>query len=179
MQQLMGKYEEVSRRLANVGSAAPDVPAPAEPGNSRSTTRMPNDLDTADEPGSPIPDYWSFETEPGPPTPRYRISNIASPWKVPLTGAFGPGFQFQTDDEEFQLQIHVLSQTEARIWGQGDQAPANNGFFFPRQRFFFNCRITRPVEYVFLINRGLNSLDLLDAFINYHPDSRFQVRIGR
>src|SRR5262249_27976265 len=35
-----------------------------------------------------------------------------------------------------------------------------------------------PVEYVFSINRRLNSLDLLDAFISYHPDSRFQVRIG-
>jgi hypothetical protein len=63
---------------------------------------------------------------------RYRISNIAEPRKVPLKGAFGPGFQFQTD-EELRLQIHVLSQTEARVWGQGDQSPANSGFFFPRR----------------------------------------------
>src|SRR5262249_32614349 len=35
------------------------------------------------------------------------------------------------------------------------------------------------IEYVFSINRGLNSLDLLDAFVNFHPDDRFQVRFGR
>jgi phosphate-selective porin OprO/OprP len=186
MRQLLNKYEEVSRRLANASRATPDVSRTAFPGNAPSTAITAGDVDsaaggvdTADEAGTPIPDYWSFDTEPSPPTPRYRISNIANPRKVPLKGAFGPGFQFQTDDEEFRLQIHVLSQTEARVWGQNDQSSPNSGFFFPRQRFFFNGRITRPVEYVFSINRGLNSLDLLDAFLNFHPNPRFQVRVGR
>ena len=57
--------------------------------------------------------------------------------------------------------------------------PAESGFYFPRQRFFFNGRITRPIEYVFSINRGLNILDLLDAFLNFNFDDRFQVRFGR
>ena len=129
--------------------------------------------------GSPVPDYWSFQEEPGPPESRYRISNISIPKKRPLKANFGPGFQLETEDEEFRLQIHVLSQVEARVWGRSEQLSANDGFFFPRQRFFFNGRITKPVEYVFSINRGLNSLDLLDAFLNFHPDDRFQVRIGR
>jgi len=133
----------------------------------------------AAELGSPVPDYYSFEAQPGPPESRYRISNITNPKKIPLKANFGPGFQFQTDDEEFRLQIHVLSQVEARVWGNGDQTPPNGGFFFPRQRFFFNGRITKPIEYVFSINRGLNSLDLLDAFLNFNFDERFQFRIGR
>ena len=135
--------------------------------------------DEAAEPGSPVPDYYSFEAEPGPPEPRYRISNITNPKKIPLKANFGPGFQLQTDDEEFRLQIHVLSQVEARVWGNGDQTPPNSGFFLPRQRFFFNGRITKPIDYVFSINRGLNSLDLLDAFLNFNFDERFQFRIGR
>jgi phosphate-selective porin OprO/OprP len=175
MKLLLQRYDELTKRLGN--GTEPGGAGPGGTGTGR--TAEPGNGERADEPGTPVPDYYSFETEPGPPTPRYRISNIAEPRKVPLKGAFGPGFQFQTDDEEFRLQIHVLSQTEARVWGEGDTTPANSGFFFPRQRFFFNGRITRPVEYVFSINRGLNSLDLLDAFINYHPDSRFQVRIGR
>ena len=56
--------------------------------------------------GTPEPDYYSFEREPGPAEPRYRISNIANPRKIPLKANFGPGFQFQTEDEEFRLQIH-------------------------------------------------------------------------
>jgi phosphate-selective porin OprO/OprP len=125
-----------------------------------------------------VPDYWSFQAEPDYPDPHYRISNLNNPSKLPLKANFGPGFQLETDDEEFRLQIHVLSQTEARVWGR-DQVPSASGFFFPRQRFFFNGRITRPIEYVFSINRGLNSLDLLDAFLNLHPNDRFQFRIGR
>ncbi len=179
MRQILGKYDEMSRRLGGTGVTATDLPPPASPGNAPAVAPGPANVNTTDEPGSPIPDYYSFETEPGPPTPRYRISNIANPRRIPTKSAFGPGFQFQTDDEEFRLQIHVLSQIESRVWGQPGEAVANDGIFFPRQRFFFNGRITRPVEYVFSVNRGLNSLDLLDAFINYHPDSRFQVRIGR
>ena len=146
--------------------------------NPRSVFPLP-DGSEAVEIGTSVPDYYSFDFEPGPAEPRYRISNIANPRKIPLKVNFGPGFQFQTEDEEFRLQIHVLSQVEARAWGNGGQNPPNGGIFFPRQRFFFNGRITKPIEYVFSINRGLNSLDLLDAFLNINPDERFQVRIGR
>ncbi len=147
-------------------------------GNPAAGAPLPDGSQPAER-GTPVPDYYSFEVEPGPAEPRYRISNITSPRKIPLKANFGPGFQFQTEDEEFRLQIHVLSQVEARVWGNGGQTPPNGGFFFPRQRFFFNGRITKPVEYVFSINRGLNSIDLLDACLNFHPTERFQVRLGR
>jgi phosphate-selective porin OprO/OprP len=173
MRELRGKYDELLKRVGEgppVGARAGGVAVGAPP---------PMATGPATEPGSPVPDYWSFQDEPASTDPRYRISNINHPGPVPLRANFGNGFQLQTDDEEFRLQIHVLSQVEARVWGNGGQVPPNSGFFFPRQRFFFNGRITRPIEYVFSINRGLNSLDLLDAFLNFHPDDRFQVRFGR
>jgi phosphate-selective porin OprO/OprP len=49
----------------------------------------------------------------------------------------------------------------------------------PRQRIFFSGNITKPIEYELAINRGLNNLNLLNAFINLHLDDRFEVRIGR
>jgi phosphate-selective porin OprO/OprP len=173
MGELRGRYDELMKRVGTgptegMGGISAAVVAPPPAGNGPPT-----------EPGSPVPDYWSFQDEPSFTDPRYRISNINHPPKVPLKANFGPGFQLQTDDEEFQLQVHVLSQVEARVWGNGGQVPPNSGFYFPRQRFFFNGRITRPIEYVFSINRGLNSLDLLDAFLNFHPDDRFQLRFGR
>jgi phosphate-selective porin OprO/OprP len=129
--------------------------------------------------GSPVPDYWSFQEEPPYPDSRFNLSNINHPSPIPLTARFGPGFQLETEDEEFRLQVHILEQIESRVWNNDGQSPPTNGFYFPRQRFFFNGRITRPIEYVFSINRGLNSLDLLDAFLNFHFDDRFQVRFGR
>ena len=49
----------------------------------------------------------------------------------------------------------------------------------PRQRIFFSGNITKPIEYELAINRGLNNINLLNAFINLHLDDCFEVRIGR
>ena len=99
---------------------------------------------------------------------------------MPLTGTFGPGFQFQTEDEEFRLRVHLESQIDARIWGQRDQVPANSGFFLPRQRIFFDGNITKRIEYEFSINRGLGgTINILNAYINLHFDDRFELKFGR
>jgi phosphate-selective porin OprO/OprP len=173
MRALLGRYSELERRLGD-GPAGGERPADAEPG-----PPSPSDDDSGPDLGSPVPEYWSFQREPAAPDPHYRLSNINNPPRRPLRMNFGPGFQLETDDEEFRLQVHILEQVEGRAWANGGQAPPANGFFFPRQRFFFNGRITKPIEYVFSINRGLNGIDLLDAFLNFNFDERFQVRFGR
>ena len=132
------------------------------------------------DPDTPVPDYTEGQFVPFTPAPGYprRISRRAK--RMPLKGSFGPGFQFETEDEEFRLRIHYESQIEARIWAQRNQIPANSGFFLPRQRIFFNGNITKPIEYEFSINRGLGgSVNILNAYINLHFDDRFELRIGR
>jgi phosphate-selective porin OprO/OprP len=82
----------------------------------------------------------------------------------------------------FRLQIHYESQVEGRVWEQSDQVLPNSGIdgiYLPRQRIFFNGNITEPIEYEFSINRGVNGLNLLNAYINLHLDDRLQVRFGR
>ncbi len=96
-----------------------------------------------------------------------------------LRGRLNQGFQFETPDEEFLLQVHIQSQIESRIWGESNQTPVADGFYYPRQRIFFNGRITRPLEYVFSINRGFGELNILESYLNFHPNDRFQVRLGR
>ncbi|WP_337173985.1 porin [Paludisphaera sp.] len=138
-------------------------------------------LEGPPEYNGPVPEY---ETQPIEPNP-FRsgapgLSTIAAPSRLPLESHFGPGFQFQTPDEEFLLQVHVQSQIEARVWGDPNGgAPFRDGFYLPRQRIFFNGRITRPIEYVFSLNRGFGELNILETFLNFHPDDRFQVRFGR
>jgi phosphate-selective porin OprO/OprP len=173
MNLLSARYAELSRRLADGGNGQ------TRAGDVGGGALAPTDVRPWTDLGSPVPEYWSFQEEPPFPDPRYRLSNINHPEPSPLKARFGPGFQLETEDEEFRLQVHILEQIEGRAWANGRQTPPVSGFFFPRQRFFFNGRITRPIEYVFSINRGLNSLDLLDAFVNIHFDDRFQVRFGR
>jgi phosphate-selective porin OprO/OprP len=92
----------------------------------------------------------------------------------------GNGLRFDTEDEEFQLQFHDLTQTEYRGFpGVGDQSPLKSQFFIPRQRWYFTGRATKNVEFYTVINRGYSSLDLLDAFLNLNFDPRIQFRLGR
>lgn len=173
VQQLMGRIEALSTRL------------PTSPGPATDRARIgptPGTVEAAaPEYTGPVPEYETQPIEPNPfLVPDRGLSTIATPSRIPLDSNFGPGFQFQTLDEEFLLQIHVQSQIEARVWGDPNGgAPFRDGFYLPRQRIFFNGRITRPLEYVFSINRGLGELNILETFLNFHPDDRFQVRFGR
>src|SRR5262249_52774511 len=129
--------------------------------------------DTAPEYVGPVPEYETQPIEPNPFRSPPRRSTIANPSRVPLESHFGPGFQFQTLDNEFLLQIHIQSQIESRVWGDANGTPFKDGFYLPRQRIFFNGRITKPLEYVFSINRGFGDLNILETFLNFHPTDKF------
>ena len=130
---------------------------------------------------SPVPDYTEGQFAPFTPPPGYRLPDVPKKTnqRFPLKGTFGPGFQFQTEDERYRLQIHYESQIEGRMWSPSTQIPANSGIFLPRQRIFFNGTITKNIEYEFAINRGFGNLNLLNAYVNFHFDDRFEIRVGR
>ena len=155
---------ELSQRL-DEKQAAPQVGAPTDTG----------------EPGyrpSPVPDYTEGMHPPFEAAPGYPGSNVLSPYKFPIKAQFGPGFQFFTEDDRYRLDIHYESQIEARVWQQ-DQVPANSGLFFPRQRIFFDGHITKPLEYELSINRGVNNINILNAYLNFHVNDQFEIRFGR
>ena len=150
------------------------------------------------EPGAPpietggVPEFSDrmrrFVESPAPPyeTQPIEFDMPAAPLTLPpgvpglgLRSRLANGFMFETPDEEFLLQVHIQSQVEARIWGQTDQTPVTNGFFFPRQRVFFNGRMTKPIEYVFSFHRGFGELNILEAYLNFNFDERLQFRFGR
>lgn len=140
-------------RLMDAG-ALPDGP-PSRGGTTFSST-----------PDSPVPSYMSIT--PGRPRDR-----------VPILGSFGQGFEFESEDEEFMLQVHLESQTDYRAFDPSGEGFARNGFFAPRNRILFGGRATRSVEYLLSINRGFGDLNLLDAWLNFRSDDRIQFKIGR
>lgn len=127
---------------------------------------------------SPVPDYSEGMFAPFS-APQFPTPNVGKVDDSAIRVRFGPGFQFLSKDNDFTLRINYESQIEGRVWGQGDQIPANGGIFLPRQRFFFSGNITKPVEYEIAINRGLGGINVLNAFLNFHFDDRFEVRVGR
>jgi len=128
---------------------------------------------------APVPDYTEGMFTPFTPAPGYPGSNTSGSGRQSLRARFGPGFQLQTPDEQFSFQVHYESQIEGRVWEPSRDNPANSGFFLPRQRFFFNGTMTKNVEYEVSINRGVNNINLLNAYLNFHFDDTFEVRIGR
>lgn len=90
------------------------------------------------------------------------------------------GLRWTSDDDEFQLVFHDLTQTEMRNFpGLGGTSPLKSSFFIPRQRWYFTGRATKNVEFYTVINRGYGSIDLLDAFITLSFDPRIRFRTGR
>jgi phosphate-selective porin OprO/OprP len=167
MGRLLKQWEELSKRYA---------PAAESNGNG---TAAPTDTTPPDDRDTSVPDYTEELFRPYSPGPRYELSGPTRPLTNSLKTNFGPGFQLMTEDEKFLLQFDYESQIEARVWEQDDQLPANSGFFLPRQRFFFSGRITKPVEYEISVNRGVNNINILNAYLNFHFDDRLEVRIGR
>ena len=167
-------------RAVEPGPPLPRVESqPIGPGPSLPVFQPPTRTDQGNDLEGAVPEYETQPIEPNPFLPEFRRPIVAGPAKTPLNTYFGPGFQYLSEDEEFLLQIHIQSQVEARVWGRSNQSPVSDGFFLPRQRIFFNGRITRSIEYVFSINRGFGDLNILETFINYHPSDKFQVRFGR
>lgn len=93
---------------------------------------------------------------------------------------FGEGFKWETPSGEFQLQFHQETQLDLRAYEQAASDPVNQvGLYAPRVRFAFNGRVTKPIEYSISFNKGLGTFDLLDAYVNFNYDKRFQLRAGR
>ncbi|MDR3637638.1 MAG: porin [Isosphaeraceae bacterium] len=89
------------------------------------------------------------------------------------------GFVFQTKDQEYELRVNGLLQLDSRNYGQPNQSPVLNDFDIPRMRLYFSGRLTKPIEYQLSFQRSTNSLDILNAYINFRYDERLQFRAGR
>jgi phosphate-selective porin OprO and OprP len=92
---------------------------------------------------------------------------------------FAEGLEFTSDDGEFRLQFHNLTQAEYRGFPTHDQGVLQSQFFIPRERWYFTGDLTKYIGFYTVINRSYGSLDLLDAFININVDPKFNFRIGR
>jgi phosphate-selective porin OprO and OprP len=124
------------------------------------------------------------KTSGGDPTTTGRAQEIGNPHlgKLPIKAYYdfdNDGFGFSTEDEEFTLDIRALSQLEARIYQQRNQFPVSSGFYNPRTRVYFEGRLTKPIQYEFSFQNTFDTVALLDAYLNFSYDPRFQLRIGR
>jgi phosphate-selective porin OprO/OprP len=72
-----------------------------------------------------------------------------------------------------------MTQLDTRIYQQTSQNPVSGGFYNSRSRFYFEGHFTRPIQYEFSFQNFYDIVRLLDAYINFNFDPRFQLRLGR
>lgn len=187
------RQQELERRLIELqsgGLPAPVAPAPAM-APAGSGARMPADVigrsgpmvgpgSSDDSAGrglslAPVGSGGQSPTTPSAPP----VQMPAGARDLNAAVKFGPGFQISTEDEEFVIQFHNLTQVDGRFYLQGGQRTTRDTFGLPREWFIFNGQLTRPFEYYVAINQGFNNLNLLDAFLNIHYDDRLQFKVGR
>ena len=176
VQQLEAMMQQMSAQMSQ-GAARPAATTPD--GSVNAGAGAPGGLGTTDAPsasGGPLAPGQSSPPNP-PPNPRFNMPDVRP--NKPLTGKFGPGFEFKTNDEEFVLQFHDLTQIEFRGYQQGGQNPTHDTFALPRQWWMFSGRITKPWEFFLSFQNGFEVFSGLDMFLNAHYDDRVQLKVGR
>jgi phosphate-selective porin OprO and OprP len=119
------------------------------------------------------------QSMPPNPPPSNRFETPAMLANKPLTGRFGPGFEFKTEDDEYVLQFHNLTQFDFRGYQQGGQSTVHDTFAFPRQWFIASGQLTRQYQYFVSLQNGFDTVSLLDAWLDWNYDPRFKIRGGR
>ena len=108
-----------------------------------------------------------------------RTTPFTGPGKIPMGVNFGPGIEFETLNEEYLFQIHNQTQIEGRFYQQPNQNPGAGGFDVPRERFIIAGRLSKPIEYDASLESAYGTVNLLNAFLNWHYDDRLMVKFGR
>lgn len=103
--------------------------------------------------------------------------------QVPLDAFYDfdtAGFHLQTTDKEFSIGISGMTQLDAMLYRQPPPGvETSSGFYNPRSRIYFEGHATQPISWEFSLQNFYDSVALLDAYVNFNYDPRFQIQIGR
>jgi phosphate-selective porin OprO/OprP len=90
------------------------------------------------------------------------------------------GFHVSTPDEEFSFGLRGMSQVDGMLFARPTPGiDTSSGFYNPRSRIYFEGVATQPITWEFSFQNFYDTVQLLDAYVNFNYDPRFQVQIGR
>jgi phosphate-selective porin OprO and OprP len=90
------------------------------------------------------------------------------------------GFHVTTKDEEFSFGIRGMTQLDGMLYARPTPGPdTSSGFYNPRSRIYFEGNVTKPISWEFSFQNFYDSVALLDAYVNFNYDPRFQLQFGR
>lgn len=178
------RYDELLRQVRPAAAPLPPGLSPPPPYNG---LFLGSDIAEAAAPRTPsrfdaehIPAGESGRSGESPDHTIGLMRRGASGFDVPLKANLGEGFGISSEDDEYQLRIRLLDQTDAKIFIPNNQSPARSGLYIPRVRVYFEGQLSRAFEYEVSLQRSVEGVwDLLDGNANFVFSEGFQLRFGR
>lgn len=97
-----------------------------------------------------------------------------------LITKFDDGVALATEDDEFELRLRMMQQTDAKFFLPAHQDPARPGLYIPRFRMYLEGHISESYEYELSLQRSIEGVfDVLDASLNFRPSEELQIKFGR
>ncbi len=89
------------------------------------------------------------------------------------------GFSFASADSNFVASLHALLQVDSRTFIADHGINGNDGFLIRRARPIFSGTVFRDFDFNFTPDFGGSTVQIQDAFLNYHYNNAVQVQTGK
>ena len=89
------------------------------------------------------------------------------------------GVNFRSANSNFVAGMHAWVQADSRTFFQDEHSPGIDGFLLRRARLIFNGTLYHNFDYYLAAEFGGNTVQMLDAYLNYHPRAEVQFQIGK
>jgi phosphate-selective porin OprO/OprP len=89
------------------------------------------------------------------------------------------GFSFSSADTNFVTQIHGLVQLDSRSFFDNGGQKGTDGFLLRRARPILTGTVFHDFDYNLTPDFGGNTVQIVDAFLNYRYAPEFQVQVGK
>jgi phosphate-selective porin OprO and OprP len=116
---------------------------------------------------------------PGAPPPQPGTNEVSLPRSGAFLSAGSDGFIFNSGDSNFVIALHGLLQTDSRTFWSDDKALGNDGFLLRRARPILSGTVYRDFDFLFTPEFGGNTVQIVDASVNYRLVPQLQLAIGK
>jgi phosphate-selective porin OprO and OprP len=103
--------------------------------------------------------------------------------QIPLKAYYdfdNAGYHLETPDKEFSIGVSGMAQVDGMLYSRPTPGvETSGGFYNPRSRIYFEGHATQPISWEFSFQNFFDTVQLLDAYVNFNYDPRFQIQIGR
>jgi phosphate-selective porin OprO/OprP len=101
------------------------------------------------------------------------------PKSTALLSLGADGFLFQSEDTNFAIALHGLLQEDSRTFFHDDKAKGNDAFLLRRARPIISGTVYRDFDFLFTPDFAGNTVQILDAYVNYRLEPGLQLQFGK